>query len=242
VSTERSRLVTNDLEVEVVRKAIKNLHLGVYPPDGHVRVAVPLHLDDEAVRLAIVSRLGWIRRQQHRFAQQERQSRREMVTGESHYFMGRRYRLDFIARAGRPGVRLRNNTTLELVAPPGSDRDSRARILDRWYRRQLRQRIPPLLEKWQPVIGVAVNEVRIKKMRTRWGSCNIEAGRIWLNLALIKKPPLCLEYIMVHEMVHFLERHHNQRFRALMDKLLPQWRLHRDELNRAPLANDHWKY
>lgn len=242
MSIERSLLIIGDLTVEVVRKAIKNLHLGVYPPDGHVRIAAPLHIGDEAVRLAVITRLGWIRRKQQAFNRQERQSQREMVSGESHYFAGRRYRLDVIERHGRPKMCVRNSSTLEMTAPPGSERDVRERILERWYRQQLCEAIPPILEKWQPVLGVTVNEVRIKKMKTLWGSCNIRSRRIWLNLELIKRLPLCLEYILVHEMVHLLERHHNERFQALMDRFLPNWRLLHDELNRAPLAHANWRY
>lgn len=242
MSTERSVLVIQGLEIEVLRKKIKNLHLGVYPPDGHVRVSAPRHLDDEAIRLAVISRLGWIRRHQQRFAEQARQSQREMVSGESHYFAGQRYRLDVVVRPGRPEVRIRNNAFIELAVPPGADRAARERVLERWYRAQLRQCIPPLLEKWQPVIGVSVNEVRVKKMKTRWGSCNSEAGRIWLNLELMKKSPQCLEYVLVHEMVHLLERHHNERFQSFMDRFLPDWCLRRDELNRAPLAYSNWRY
>ena len=228
--------------MEVVRKDIKNLHLGVYPPNGRVRAAVPLRLDDEAVRLAIISRLGWIRRQQERFEQQVRQSQREMVTGESHYFQGRRYRLDVIEQNGPAGVRLRNRTTMELRVRPGADRDKREVVLHRWYRQWLREQIPQLIATWEPVIGVIVADWGIKKMKTRWGTCNIEARRIWLNLELAKKPVSCLEYILVHEMIHFIERHHDERFRESMDTLMPQWRLHRDELNRAPLAHEDWTY
>ena len=228
--------------MEVVRKDIKNLHLGVYPPNGRVRAAVPLRLDDEAVRLAIISRLGWIRRQQERFEQQVRQSQREMVTGESHYFQGRRYRLDVIEQNGPAGVRLRNRTTMELRVRPGADRDKREVVLHRWYRQWLREQIPQLIATWEPVVGVIVADWGIKKMKTRWGTCNIEARRIWLNLELAKKPVSCLEYILVHEMIHFIERHHDERFRESMDTLMPQWRLHRDELNRAPLAHEDWTY
>ncbi|RMH33086.1 MAG: M48 family peptidase [Nitrospirae bacterium] len=242
MNTERSVLVIQGLEIEVLRKNIKNLHLGVYPPDGRVRVSAPCHLDDETISLAVISRLGWIRRHQKRFAEQERESQREMVTGESHYFAGRRYRLDVIVRSGRPKVRIRNSAIIELIVPPEADRDAREQVLEHWYRTQLRRRIPPLLEKWQPVIGVNVNEVRIRKMKTLWGSCNIEARRIWLNLELMKKSPRCLEYILVHEMVHLLERCHNERFHALMDRFLPDWPLRRDELNRAPLAYCDWDY
>ena len=228
--------------VEVVRKDIKNLHLGVYPPNGRVRVAAPLRLDDDAVRMAVISRLGWIRRRQAEFERQERQSQREFVTGESHYFEGRRYRLDVAERPGSPAVRLLNNKRMALRVRPGADRDAREAVLDRWYRSQLRSRLPALLAQWEPKIGVSVAEVRIRKMKTRWGSCNRGAGRIWLNLELIKKQVSCLEYIVVHEMVHLIERTHNDRFRDLMDRLMPQWRMHRDELNRAPLAHADWRY
>ena len=228
--------------VEVVRKDIKNLHVGVYPPGGRVRVAAPLRLDDDAVRLAVISRLGWIHRQQAEFVQQDRQSQRELVSGESHYFGGRRYRLNVLECGGRPSVRLTNNTTMTLRVRPGSDRAAREVVLNRWYRRQLRTHLPALLVKWEPQIGVRVGEVRIKKMKTRWGSCNREARRIWLNLELAKKPALCLEYILVHEIVHLIERHHNERFQDLMDRHMRQWRMHRDALNRAPLAHAEWKY
>ena len=182
--------------MEVVRKDIKNLHLGVYPPNGRVRVAAPLRLDDNAVRVAVISRLGWIRRQQAEFEQQGRQSQRELVTGESHYFEGRRYRLDVNEFDGRPAVRLINNTTMMIRVRPGSDRDARETVLNRWYRGQLRGRLPALLEKWESKIGVRVAEARIKKMKTLWGSCNQDARRIWLNLELVKKQASCLEYIV----------------------------------------------
>jgi predicted metal-dependent hydrolase len=230
------------MPVQIVRKDIKNLHLGVYPPSGRVRVAAPLRLGDEAIRLAVVSRLGWIRRQQKSFAEQERQSQREMVGGESHYCQGRRYRLVVVEHTGPAAVRFRNNSTLELRVRPGTDRKHREAVLNRWYRQWLREQLPILIAKWEPKIGVSAAEWGIKRMKTRWGTCNPDAGRIWLNLELAKKPPSCLEYILVHEMVHLLERHHSERFRELMDRLMPQWRMHRQELNRAPLVHEDWGY
>ncbi len=164
------------------------------------------------------------------------------MSGESHYFEGRRYRLRVIERAGRPSVRLLNNTIMQLSVPPAADRDTRDAVLQRWYRRQLRDRLPELLAKWEPRVGVDVTEARIKRMKTRWGTCQADARRIWLNLELVKKPASCLEYIVVHEMVHLIERHHNDRFRELMDRIMPRWRVHRDELNRAPLAHEEWTY
>ena len=239
---EGHRIDIGGISVEVVRKDIKNLHVGVYPPGGRVRVAAPLRLDDDAVRLAVISRMGWIRRKRAEFEQQDRQSQREFVTGESHYFTGRRYRLKVIEHDDRPAVHLLNNTILGLRIRPGDNRDAREAILHRWYRRQLRDQLPPLLAKWEGKIGVKVAEVRIKKMKTRWGSCNVEDRRIWVNLELAKKPAVCLAYILVHEMVHLIEPSHNDRFRDLMDTFMPQWHLHRDVLNRAPLAHEDWRY
>lgn len=242
MSTDRQELRISGITVEVVRKEIKHLHVGVYPPAGRVRVAAPWRLDNDAVRLAVVSRLGWIRRKQKAFAGQDRQSQREIVTGESHYFQGRRYLLDVKEWTGAPEVRLVGKSSMELRVPRGFDQARRDAVLQRWYRRQLRALLPPLVAKWEPRVGITVSEVRIRKMKTRWGSCNASACRIWLNLELIKKPVGCLEYVLVHEMVHLHERHHNDRFLEWMDTLLPQWRVHRDELNRAPLAHEEWTY
>lgn len=240
--TDRYHIDVSGISVEVVRKEIKNFYIGVHPPNGHVRVSAPLHFDEDAIRMAIISRLAWIRRQQTTFEKQDRQSQREFVSGESHYFSGRRYRLDVVEQDAPPKVWLPNNTRITLGVRPGSDRNTREAVMHRWYREHLRAQLPPLLAKWEPKIGVTVNEVRIKKMKTLWGSCNIEAKRIWLNLELAKKPNVCLVYVLVHEMVHLLERHHNDRFRELMDNFLPQWRAYRDELNKAPLAHESWRY
>lgn len=242
MNTDRKQIEVGGIAIEVVRKDIRNLHVGVYPPAGRVRVAAPLHLDDEAVRLAVVSRLGWIHRKRKEFAAQDRQSQREMVTGESHYFQGRRYLLDVKESGSMPGVRLVGHTTMELRVPRGYDRVRRDAVLQRWYRRQFRALLPPLLAKWEPRVGKVVDQVRIKKMKTRWGSCNSDARRIWLNLELVKKPVGCLEYVLVHEMVHLHERHHTERFQELMETLMPTWRHNRDELNRAPLAHEEWAY
>jgi predicted metal-dependent hydrolase len=235
-------MTINGLQVDVVRKAIKNLHLGVYPPYGRVRVAAPLAVSDDAVRLAVIGKLGWIKRQQAKFAAQPRQSQREMVTGESHYFLGRRYRLRLVEHDGAAKVEVRNKSIIDLHIRPGASTEQREAVLLRWYRAQLKSLIPPLLDKWQPVIGVEVASWGIKKMKTKWGSCSIDARRIWLNLELAKKSTQCLEYIVVHELVHLLERHHNDQFSGLMDAYLPTWRACRDELNAATLGHEVWNY
>lgn len=240
MSIESHHLTVAGIVVEVIRKDIKNLHLGVYPPHGRVRVAAPLVVSDEAVRLAVIDKLGWIKQQQSKFAEQPRQSKREMVNGESHYYLGRRYRLRVHEQDGPVRVAVRGIASLDLFVRPGTTAGQREIILLRWHRMQLKALIPPLLEKWQPLLGVQVTDWGIKKMKTKWGTCNRKAGRIWLNLELAKKPIQCLEYIVVHELLHLLERQHNDRFRALLDQFLPPWRLYRDELNRAPLGHEKW--
>jgi predicted metal-dependent hydrolase len=165
-----------------------------------------------------------------------------MVSGESHYFLGRRYRLRVIEHDGSARVVLRSQTRLELRVRPNTDAWQRERILHQWYRRQIKQLIPPLIEKWQAVMGVAVADWGVKKMKTKWGACNIEARRIWLNLELAKKSPQCLEYIIVHELAHLLERNHNDHFAAVMYKHLPHWQASRAVLNSEPLSHESWRY
>lgn len=240
--SSNTNLTVSGIEVQVVRKDIKNVHLAVYPPNGRVRVAVPLHVTDDNVRLAVINKLGWIKKQQAAFLAQSRQSQREMVTGESHYVWGQRYLLDVVERAGRHEVAIKNNTHLTLTVNPGTTRDNRELALNEWYRAELKQRVPAFLAKWEPIIGVNVAKWGVKKMKTKWGSCHIAERRIWLNLELAKKPMECLEYILVHELVHLLERQHNEAFRAHMDRFLPHWPLHRDVLNAAPLAHEDWGY
>ena len=237
MSTKTQQIKIDDLVVDVIRKEIKHLYFSVYPPNGRVRVSAPIRLDDEAVRLAVLSKLPWIKRQREKFEGRAKQSPLEYVSGESHYYQGQRYTLNVIDHNGRQKVAIHSNATLDLFIKTGSDAGKRERTLMAWYRRQLKEAIPPLIAKWADIIGEDVAEWGVKRMKTRWGSCNIKARRIWLNLELIKKPVLCLEYIIVHEMVHLLERLHNDRFTAYMDEFMPQWRRCQDELNKAPLAD-----
>jgi predicted metal-dependent hydrolase len=147
-----------------------------------------------------------------------------------------------VVQNGPARVAIRNKRRIDLFVRPGSDTADRERVMLAWYRQQLKALIPPLIAQWEVAMGVKVAEWGVKQMKTKWGACNIEARRIWLNLELAKKPVQCLEYIVVHEMAHLLERHHNDRFTKLMDSFLPQWRLQRAELNRAPLGHAAWKY
>jgi len=242
MSIKPRQIIVGGVAVQVFRKGIKNLHLGVYPPHGRIRVAAPLRVSDDAVRLAVIGKLGWIKRQRVRFEAQPRQSAREMVSGESHYFLGRRYRLRVESGQTSAACVALKKSVIELRVPAGTGVQRRERLLNRWYRQQLKAMMPPLVEKWQARLGVRLADWGIKKMKTRWGTCNAEARRIWLNLELAKKPTQCLEYIVAHEMVHLIERNHSDRFVGILGKHLPQWRQHRQQLNSEPLAHATWAY
>ena len=241
-ATERHTLEVSGLPVDVVRKDIQNIHLSVYPPDGRVRLAVPQHVDNEAARLAVIDRLGWIRQQQKELRAQPRQSQREMVTGESHYVWGQRCRLDVIRHTGPPHIAHPGPRTLQLYVAPDTSGEERRAVLERWYREQVKARVPALLDTWQETLDVTVTGWGVRTMKTKWGSCNVDARRILLNTELAKKPVPCLEYIIVHELVHLQERHHTERFRQLMNRYLPQWPHRRALLNAAPLAHEDWRY
>jgi len=237
--TERIRL--GDLSVEVLLKDIKNVHLSVLPPNGKVRISAPTRMKMDTIRIFAISRLPWIRTQQKKIIDQERETPREYIDRESHYVWGRRYLLKIKTGAGSPGVQLEHRHMVLRVSSR-ANRDSRQALLARWYRDQIRAALPGLLAKWEERVGVQVTRVLVQKMKTKWGSCNPSTRSIRLNTELAKKPVECLEYVVVHEMVHFLERHHNDRFRELMDQFLPQWRTVRDELNRSPLGHESWEY
>jgi predicted metal-dependent hydrolase len=239
MSTNSAYLTISGIDIDVVYKDIKNLHIGVYPPIGRVRVAAPTKFDDDNVRLAVIRRLPWIRKQRKQLQAVERQSEREMVTGESHYVWGVRHRLKVIERPGRAHIEVDGDRLLFYTAEE-TDSGSRRKLLDRWYRQQLRTAIPGLIAKWEPVLGVSVPRWSIRSMKTKWGSCNRETGHIWFNVELAKKHPDCLEYIVVHEMTHYLERNHGERFTKLMDGFMPDWRSRRDQLNDAPLTQERW--
>jgi predicted metal-dependent hydrolase len=238
-STASGTLTVRGINVDVVRKDIRHMHIGVYPPSGRVRVAAPTRLDDEQVRLAVIQRLSWIKRQRRQFQDAARQSEREMVSGESHYVWGKRLRLKVIERPGHAHVEVDGDRLL-LYMPEGSDQAARMKVFQRWQRSELRRVVPPLIEQWEPIIGKQVPQWGIKRMKTKWGSCSRETGRLWFNLELAKKHPQSLEYVVVHEMAHLLERNHGERFAKLMDSLMADWRSRRDALNAAPLANEAW--
>lgn len=235
------QLSLGNITVDVTQKNVKNIHLSVYPPTGRVTITAPTRFDIDTIRIYAISKLSWIKRQQVKFTGQRRESSRDFITQESHYFKGKRYLLKVKELDSVPQIILKHNT-IELTVRPNTSKEKKGELLDNWYRGKLKEHIPVLIQKWEKVMKLQVNEIAIKKMKTKWGTCNIEAKRIWLNLELMKKPPECIEYILVHELVHLFEKNHNDRFVAYMDKFLPQWRHLKDELNRLPVSHRDWDY
>ena len=235
------QIALGDLKIDVIYKDIKNVHLSVYPPHGRVRISAPLRLDLDTIRIFAISKLGWIRKQQTKLSQQAREPARDFVGRESHYYLGKRYLLKIREIEAAPKVALKHST-IEMHIRPGTPTERRETTLDEWYRQRMKEIIPMIIHSWEKTLGVNVRAFGIKKMKTKWGSCNQKAGRIWLNLELAKKPMSCIEYVSVHEMVHLLERKHGERFTAHLDKFLPMWRFHKEELNRTPLSHQDWSY
>jgi hypothetical protein len=230
-----------DTTVVVARKDIKHVHLSVHPPSGRVTVSAPAHLSTDAIRAFAIGKLGWIRAQQGRLHAQAREAPPEYLDRESHQVWGRRCLLRIDERDAPPSVEWRHNR-LVLGVRPGSDRTQHGEVLDRWYRDQVREVVAPIQDTWQKKLGVTVDRLFVQRMRTRWGSCNPTARSIRLNTDLAKKPVECLEFILVHELLHLIERHHNDRFMALMDRWMPNWQQRRALLNRLPVRHEDWMY
>jgi predicted metal-dependent hydrolase len=231
MNTEQYHIEVSGIDVDVVKKDIKNLHLAVYPPTGRVRLSSPYSMKRESLRLFIISKLGWIKKHIRNMNSQIREPEREYIQGESHWVEGQRYLLNIIEKEAPPTVEIRNKKYIDLQVRPGSNKAKKEEIMREWCRNRLKAQIPELITKWEDSIGVEIDDWGVKLMKTKWGSCNIEERRIWLNLELAKKPKRCLDYVVLHEMVHLKERHHNDRFKALLDKNLPGWQNIREELN-----------
>lgn len=230
-----------DLRIDVVRKAIKHVHLSVHPPTGRVRMAAPERIRLDTLRVFAINKLDWIRRQQQALRAQVRETPRDYMERESHSVWGRRYLLTVREVDAPPRVELKPRSLL-LQVRPGTGQAKREQVLEDWYRSQLRQVVPDLVALWVPRLGVTVERFHIQRMRTQWGSCNPRARSIRLNTELTKKPRECLEYIVVHEMMHLIEPRHGERFRALMTQALPSWQAIRAELNRLPVRHERWDY
>lgn len=237
MTAEIVNIKLNDINVEIIQKNIKHLHLRVYSSNGQVKVSAPKSMTMNAIRVFLISKLGWIKKQQQKLRAQKREAPREYVDRESHYFNGKRYLLKVLEHNSPAKVRL-NSQTIELCVRPRTSIDKRRSLLNEWYRQQLKRVVPQIIEKYEKLMDVRVCEFGIKLMKTKWGTCNPKAKRIWLNLELAKKPSECLEYIVVHEMVHLLEQSHNSRFVSYMDKFMPKWRFYKEELNRLSARHE----
>lgn len=230
------------LKVEVKKRDVKSLRIGVFPPTGRVRVTAPLNYDQNLIEAVVIKKLNWIRRQQENLKNQERQSEREAVSGESYFYKGKKYRLLVTTGGLRGKLIIKNNSKIELAIAPEASESSRLNVINNFYRKALQEELDLLVPKLANEIGVEVLSYGIRKMKNRWGSCDSKKKHININIELIKKNPACLNYIVVHELVHLIEPNHNQRFKELMDANLPNWRYFRDLLNSAPLAYAHWDY
>jgi predicted metal-dependent hydrolase len=236
-----TQLMLGGIPIDVVRKEIKNIHLSVHPPTGRVRLAAPRRMSVDTLRVFAIAKLPWIKRQQKKLRDQVRETPREFIDRESHYVWGRRYLLKVIEFDGKPLIEL-SHARMIIRIRPGTNPVKRQAIVDEWYREQLHSALPPLITKWQRLMGVTVREYFVQRMKTKWGSCNHRAGSIRVNTDLASKPRECLEYILVHEMVHLIEPTHNERFVTLMNKFMPKWQFHREILNRLPVRHESWNY
>ncbi|HBS05920.1 MAG TPA: metal-dependent hydrolase [Leptospiraceae bacterium] len=232
-------LAIGDIQIDVTHKDIRNVHLTVHPPAGAVRVSVPKGMDLERVRVFAISKLDWIKEQQVKVRSQDREPIREYIDRESHYLWGKRYLLELIETSGRPRIEITGNRML-MKGRPNLPLDRRKAVLDEFYRSEIRTAALPMIDKWAPKLGVSVERLQVRRMRTRWGSCTPARRSILLNTELARKPLDCLEYIVVHEMSHLIERTHSHRFREILNKWMPGWEHIRDRLNQLPIAHAEW--
>lgn len=229
-----------DITIAVTRKNIKNVHLSVHPPEGRVTLATPTETRLEVARAYAITKLAWIREQQGKLRNQDRETPREFIERESHYLWGRRHLLTVIERDTKPSVTV-DHKRITLNVRPGSDRAKRATVIHEWHKSLLHEIIPALIRKWEPKLGVQVKAYFLQRMKTKWGSCNNKVGHIRLNTELVKKPKDLIEYVIVHEMIHLIEPTHSERFLLLLSDNYPAWREARAELNELPLAAEEWR-
>ncbi|WP_185736037.1 M48 family metallopeptidase [Burkholderia cepacia] len=236
-----SHITLGEIEAEVVFKDIRNVHLTVLPPKGRVRISAPRHMALDTVRVFALSKLVWIKGQRENMVSQDREAPREYLERESHYVWGRRYLLRLIEVDAAPSVEIRHRT-LVLAIRPNADAAAKDALLARWYRDQVRSRAATLVAEWSRTLGIDAPRIHIQHMKTKWGSCSPARRSIRINTELAKKPPGCLEYIVVHELVHLLEPTHNERFKALMRTFMPEWEERRRELNQLPVRHEDWDH
>lgn len=236
----RETIQLGEIAIQVTRKAIKNVHLSVHPPDGRVTLTAPISTRLDVARAYAISRLGWIRQQQEKLRSQARETPRKFVERESHYVWGRRHLMTIKYAEAKPCVML-DHKRITLTVRPGSDAKKRAEVIHEWHKSLLHAVVPAIIKKWQRKLNVHVTSYFLQRMKTKWGSCNHRAGHIRLNTELVKKPKDLLEYVIIHEMAHLLEPTHSERFMAILDKHYSSWREARAELNELPLSAEAWR-
>lgn len=240
MSNSSSYLQLGSIEVLVVYKPIKNLHLTILPPDGRVRVSAPENMNENTIRTMLAVKLPWIKQQQKKFRAQERQTKREYLSGETVYFLGRKYKLELIYKDEAPKVFIKGKTKIILQTRPNATVDKKAEVFNDWLRQELKPIITELVTVWKKKLKVQVKSWQIKEMKTKWGTCNNINKTILFNLELAKKPIACIEYVVVHELTHLIERTHNEHFINVLDTNLPKWRSIKDDLNRFILSYQNW--
>ncbi len=223
-------LTIQDIDVELARKDVKNVRITVLPPDGRVRVSAPAFLGEDSIRSLVAGRIDWIRKKREEVRGRVAPVEHAYVTGEELFLWGERYRLEVEEARGRGSVSL-SDGTIALRAKPSSTRAAREKALYDWYRARLLDAAQPLLELWAPRVGRRPSSIVVRRMKTKWGSCDLHSFRVCLNVELVKHPPECLEYVLVHEMTHLLEASHDARFKKLLSGFLPRWKETRDLLN-----------
>ncbi len=228
----KTKIITiENIRITVYKKNVKNLNLTILPPDGSVRISAPYFVPDEYIENFIRKKLPWIKKHVNRFKIFPNEINREYITGEVFYLKGRKYFMEIVI-SDKVKIFIKEPDKIIFHVPLNYKREDRERAYNSWLRELLKNEVTKLIDKWRKIIGVSVNEIRVRKMKTKWGSCNISKKRIWFSLDLIAKPLYCIEYVVVHELVHLLERSHNSVFKAYMDKFLPQWRIYERELKR----------
>ncbi len=237
--TTKNTITLQKLKIDTIRKDIKNIHLGVYPPKGEIRVSVPLDTNDETLRLFLISKTSWIKKQQRKFSQQKRQTSRKYTAGESHYLFGKEYRLKIISTKESSKIIIKK-TSMDLYLKSNYTVLEKEKIFEKFYRQELEKVIPKLLKKWESKVDVKSKQIKTRKMKTKWGSCDTKKKQILLNLELAKKPFHCIDYVLVHELVHLKERKHNDRFIELLESAYPKWQEHKEELNQGILSHFEW--
>lgn len=230
------------IEVEVRKRNVKSIRIGVFPPTGRVRVTAPLNYDQSLIESVVLKKMNWIRRQQEGFIKQERLTAREAVSGESYFYKGKKYKLSVVESTSRSALTIKDSSRMELSILKDTKEATRLSVINKFYRKALQDELDILVPDLSKKTGIKVKHYSIRKMKNRWGSCDTVKKHITINIDLIKKNRACLNYIVIHELVHLLEPKHNQRFKELMDEHLPNWRYCRELLNSAPLAYASWEY